>query len=134
MTKYGQLVKLLLGDNAPSDDVIEFYVTSTLDRVKAYCNRSDVPEGLTNTVVEITLDRLTEMFGSKNAKYGDGRKVISGANDGSQSVAYSTPGQVRVVSGTESDFLQGYLTILNSYRTMPGVKPRSSSYGDYGNV
>lgn len=127
MTKYGVLVKTLLGDNAPADEVIEFYVQSTIERVTAYCNRNDIPDGLTNTVVEITLDRLTEVFGSKDAEFGQARKVVRQARDGQQMVNYSTPLQMKGVSAMEGDFLQGYLTVLNRYRTMPGVAPRDTA-------
>lgn len=129
MTKYGELVKVMLGDNAPADAVIEFYVQSTVERVLAYCNRTDIPDGLTNTVVEITLDRLTERFGSSKSKYGDGLKIVKGASDGSQSVSYSTVGEAKKVSGNEGDFLQGYLMVLNRYRTMAGVAPRDKKGG-----
>lgn len=131
MTKYGELVKVMLGDNAPSDQIIEFYVGSTIERVKAYCNRTDIPEGLTNTIVEITLDRLTEMYGSKDATFGQGRKVIKQAKDGQQMVNYSTPGQNKGTSSNEGDFLQGYLMVLNRFRTMAGVAPRKDDSGDY---
>lgn len=134
MTKYGELVKVMLGENAPNDAVIEFYVQSTIERVQAYCNRTDIPDDLTNTVVEITLDRLTEMYGSKDATFGQGRKVIKQAKDGQQMVNYSTPGQNKVTSGNEGDFLQGYLMVLNRFRTMAGVKPRNDGAGDYGDV
>lgn len=134
MTKYGELVKVMLGENAPNDAVIEFYVQSTIERVQAYCNRTDIPDGLTNTVVEITLDRLTERFGSKNSQYGDGLKIVKSAKDGQQQVQYSTVGQNKVTSGNEGDFLQGYLMVLNRFRTMAGVKPRNDGAGDYGDV
>lgn len=133
MSKYGELVKVMLGENAPADSVIEFYVQSTVDRVLAYCNRKDIPDGLTNTVVEITLDRLTEMYGSKDAQFGQGRKVVQQANDGQQAVNYSLPGQMKTTTASEGDFLQGYLMILNRYRTMPGVAPRETQ-GDYFGV
>ena len=133
MTKYGELVKVMLGENAPADSVIEFYVQSTVDRVRAYCNREDIPDGLTNTVVEITLDRLTEMYGSKDAQFGQGRSVVQHAQDGRQSVNYSSPGQMKTTTASEGDFLQGYLMILNRYRTMAGVAPRRTQ-GDYFGV
>lgn len=133
MTKYGELVKVMLGENAPADSVIEFYVQSTIDRVLAYCNREDIPDGLTNTVVEITLDRLTEMYGSKDAQFGQGRNVTRQAKDGQQMVNYSSPGQMKTTTASEGDFLQGYLMILNRYRTMAGVAPRGTQ-GDYFGV
>lgn len=133
MSKYGELVKIMLGENAPVDSVIEFYVQSTVDRVLAYCNREDIPDGLTNTVVEITLDRLTEMYGSKDAQFGQGRNVTRQAKDGQQMVNYSSPGQMKTTTASEGDFLQGYLMILNRYRTMPGVAPRETQ-GDYFGV
>lgn len=133
MTKYGELVKVMLGENVPADSIIEFYVQSTIERVLAYCNREDIPDGLTNTVVEITLDRLTERFGSKNSQYGDGLKIVKTAKDGQQQVQYSTVGQNKISSANEGDFLQGYLMVLNRYRTMAGVAPRDKK-GDYGDV
>lgn len=133
MTKYGELVKVMLGENAPNDKVIEFYVQSTVERVLAYCNREDIPDALTNTVVEITLDRLTEMFGAKDAAFGEGREIVRQARDGQQMVNYATPSQMKATSSTEGDFLQGYLMVLNRYRTMAGVEPRDRR-GDYGDV
>lgn len=123
------MIKMLLGDNAPSDEFIAFYYDSTVALICSYCNIEKIPEGLEPTLIEIVAFRVKANSSGAQASIGEGVKQVASVSDGNQSVSYagSASGGKQFVS--EEDIISAYSYILDRYRRMVVERPHCRHLG-----
>lgn len=91
-------VKLLLGaTDSSKDDLIDYYVQSSVRKVLDYCNITALPEGAEYIVAEIAADAYNTGTGS----------AVESIKEGDTQVTYA---------GNESSFSRNHTKLLNSYR------------------
>lgn len=111
-----QVIKQLAGNPEIEDTLVAFYLTSTTDWVKSYCNIEEIPRELNTTLIEITAKRIRANTAGNKSVIGEGMKQIASITDGNQSISY-VAGQA-VAFTSEEDILKAYGHILNRYRRL----------------
>lgn len=104
-------LKSLLGFSPDDKDVdiqIEFVLNMTEDLVRNYCNIEDIPEGLTSTIIKMSVD----MF--RNEAYGSERvpQMVKAVSMGDTRTEFGTVQSVKY----EESLLKDYRKQLNRYR------------------
>ena len=107
-----KVIKELLGPNAPSDTVINYWLNATERYILNYCNLDTLPTELEYVLTEMTCLRINYNVNG----VGTGSKNVSSVTDGSQSVSYSFAGQKSFNS--DDDILNGYKSQLNRFRRL----------------
>ena len=113
-----EIVRTLTGNNAISDEFISFYLDSTEQFIKAYCNIDTIPAGLKSTYLEIASLRVKANSSGSSAALGAGIQQVASVSDGNQSVSYAagSSGSKQFVS--EEDIVSAYGYILDRFRRL----------------
>lgn len=113
-----ETVRTLTGNTAISDEFISFYLNSTKQFIKSYCNINSIPEELKPTYLEITALRVKANTNEGSSALGEGIKQVSSLTDGNQSISYAggSSGSKQFIS--EEDFIASYGYILDRYRKL----------------
>ena len=113
-----QVIRMLTGNDAISDDFIAFWLDSTRQFILGYCNITTIPEGLKKTLLEIAAFRVNANCNGASATLGQGGRTVGSLSDGNQSVSYATPSSGVKQFVSEEDIVAAYGHILDRYRRM----------------
>ncbi len=102
----------LLNDDTISQDLLNFFVDSTIDRILIYCNRQDLPVQLERVVAQM----VDKVINHHIDKATNGDIFVSSISDNGQSINYSNEIKQYYNSLSDSDLMEGYVTLLNRYR------------------
>lgn len=124
-----ETVRTLTGNNLISDEFIAFYLNSTTEFIKSYCNIEAIPDGLKPTLLEITSFRVKANSNGAAAALGEGVKQVGSISDGNQSISYvaGSSGSKQFVS--EEDIVSAYGYILDRYRRLVVSRPQRRHLG-----
>lgn len=122
-----ELVRALTGNNTIGENFISFYLQSSADFIKGYCNIDAIPQGLHSTYIEIAALKVKANTDGATASLGTGIKSISSITDGNQSVSYAGSGIKQYT--TNEDFVVAFGDILNRYKRMVVNKPSERPLG-----
>lgn len=113
-----ETVRTLTGNDSISDEFISFYLNSTEQFIKSYCNISSIPEALRPTYLEIASLRVKANSSGGSSALGEGLKQVASVSDGNQSVSYSSgsAGSKQFIS--EEDFISAYGYMLDRFRKL----------------
>ncbi len=126
-------VKVLIGNDAISDDLIAFYLDSVTEFVLGYCNLTEIPKGLKNTIIEITAMRVRNNTSGSTAAIGEGSKRVAAISDGNQSISYQGESGAKTIISND-DIIEAYGRTLDRWRKMviDGPKKRPLGARDVG--
>lgn len=113
-----ELVRVLTGNSTISDEFISFYLDSTEEFIKAYCNIEVIPEALKPTFLEITSLRVRANSSGSSSALGEGIKSVASVSDGNQSVSYASGASSGKQFISEEDMVSSYGYILDRFRKM----------------
>lgn len=113
-----QTVRLLSGNNEIDNQVIEFFLESTKQFILAYCNITEIPEGLKPTYLEITSLRVKANTSGASVALGEGLKIVGSISDGNQSIGYAAGASGGKTFVSEEDLVTAYGYMLDSFRKM----------------
>lgn len=102
----------LLNDDTISQDLLNFFIDSTIDRILVYCNRQDLPVQLERVVAQM-IDKVINHHVDKAT---NGDTFVSSISDNGQSINYSNEIKQYYNSLSDSDLMEGYITLLNRFR------------------
>ncbi len=105
-------VKLILGiKDSSKNDLLNYFIESTEQKILNYCNREDFPRDLDNVLVEIVVDQYRQSNSGKVAsvKRGDTQITYQNSNTGG------------------ADFIKNYKAELNRYRKVGTVCQKQKS-------
>ena len=102
----------LLNDDPISQDLLNFFIDSTIDRILVYCNRQDLPVQLERVVAQM-IDKVINHHVDKAT---NGDTFVSSISDNGQSINYSNEIKQYYNSLSDSDLMEGYITLLNRFR------------------
>ena len=111
-----ELVRVLTGNSTISDEFISFYLDSTEEFIKAYCNIEVIPEALKPTFLEITSLRVRANSSGSSSALGEGIKSVASVSDGNQSVSYASGASSGKQFISEEDMVSSYGYILDRFR------------------
>lgn len=114
-----ELVRTITGNNEIDDAFISFYLQSSEEFIKAYCNINTIPAGLRTTYIEIAALKLNANVSGNKASLGTGVKSVGSITDGNQSISYAS-GSASKSFTSDEDFALAFGNILDRYRKMVG--------------
>lgn len=109
-----EMLKLLLGDCPPSTNikVMQYWLSSTEQLIKNYCNIDEIPKELDNVLIELTCLRI-----NNNSKgIGTGSAVATSMSDNGQSVSFGF--KPNGISAEDQDLLSSYKQQLIKFRRL----------------
>ncbi|MCI1958839.1 MAG: phage head-tail connector protein [Clostridia bacterium] len=111
LTEQVQKLKALLGISDTAKDVlIEFTIDKVSEMICNYCNVSEVPQGLYNTMYSMCIDMYrSDQLGQEQAE-----GSVKGITEGDVSVSFGSASAVSDNPGMA--FLKNYTGQLNRYR------------------
>ena len=118
-----ETIRVLTGNNDISEEFIAFYLDSTREFIKSYCNIDDIPDALRPTYLEITALRIKANASGSKSTLGEGVKQVGSISDGNQSVSYSVGGAGTKGFVSEEDFVSAYGYMLDRFRRMVVNRP-----------
>ncbi|WP_139116793.1 hypothetical protein [Paenibacillus polymyxa] len=110
-------LKVLLGlpvTETDKDVQLSFALNFTIDGIKNYCNISDIPEQLENTLLLIAKDYYLNQFVAP-ATAGEGEKNVQSIKRGDVQFTFFADAK-QGVEGTA--FIKSYATQLNAFRRL----------------
>lgn len=113
-----ETVRALTGNTSISDEFISFYLYSTEQFIKSYCNIDSIPEALKPTYLEITSLRVKANASGSSSALGEGIKQVASLSDGNQSVSYASGASGSKQFISEEDFVSAYGYMLDRYRKL----------------
>lgn len=101
--------RILIGKEE-SDELLLFILNSVEEAVLSFCHRTDIPDGLKNTVIRMAVDMYRE------EQYGvqDGTGNVTSISVGDTSTTFSTEKSTSYVDS----LLKNYETTLKHYRKL----------------
>lgn len=118
-----EVIRVLTGNSEISDEFIAFYLESTRDFIKSYCNLDRLPDELSRVCLEITALRVKANASGSSSALGEGIKQVGSITDGNQSISYSVGGAGTKGFVSEEDFVSAYGHMLDRYRRMVVERP-----------
>lgn len=118
-----ETIRVLTGNNDISEEFIAFYLDSTREFIKSYCNIDAIPDALRPTCLEITALRIKANASGDKSALGEGVKQVGSISDGNQSVSYSVGGAGTKGFVSEEDFVSAYGHMLDRFRRMVVNRP-----------
>lgn len=113
-----EVVRTLTGNNDIDDAFISFYLESSADFIKSYCNIDEIPAGLKSVYLEIAALKVKANSSGGKATLGEGVKAIGSISDGNQSIGYTSGGAGSKAFISDEDFVAAYGDVLGRYRKM----------------
>lgn len=119
--KIKQYVKLLLPtiENSIkiSDDLLEFVINDTVDRINLYLNRKELIPNIERIVANTVIDNLKKVNAKVNEMTtGESDKNILSISDNGQSITYSNEIKKYFATNEDNEILGGLTTLLKNKR------------------
>lgn len=111
----------ILNPNIKDDDLLDFVIRETLDRVRLYLNSETVPEILTRVLARMIntgLKKVDDEISSTD------NQVISSISDNGQSISYANEVKRYFTSATDEELFSGFTSMLSRYRRVKVVYPK----------
>lgn len=112
--------------NHIDNDIIDFTIDETLDRVKVYLNTDTIKEGLTRIIAKIVNTGLTKAVKeAEMSQAGDmsADKAVASISDNGQSISYSNEITRYFTNVTDEELFTGFHSLLSRYRRIKVVHP-----------
>ncbi|MEK3851209.1 phage head-tail connector protein [Paenibacillus sp. FSL R7-0340] len=110
-------LKILLGipvTDTSKDVQLGFSLDFTIDGIQNYCNISDIPTQLENTVLQIAEDYYRTKYSEEFAK---AAPVVTSVKRGDVTTAFG-PTKAAVSAGSGTAFVRNYAVQLNAFRKL----------------
>ena len=121
VAKIKEYLKILDPNIEDNDDLLDFVIRETLDRVQLYLNSETIPEILTRVLarmINTCLKKVNEEISSSD------NQVISSISDNGQSISYANEVKKYFTSATDEELFSGFTSILSRYRRVKVVYPK----------
>ena len=113
----------ILNPNIKDDDLLDFVIRETLDRVMLYLNSETVPKILTRVLARMIntgLKKVDDEISSTD------NQVISSISDNGQSISYANEVKKYFTSATDEELFSGFTSMLSRYRRVKVVYPKDN--------
>ena len=112
----------ILNDTIEDDDLLDFVINETLDRVEIYLNSKTVPTKLARILARIINTGLNKVNDEKMGT----EQAISSLSDNGQSISYANEVKKYFTSTTDEELFSGFTSILSRYRRVKVVYPKDN--------
>lgn len=104
------------------EELRDFIVESTIDRIKLYLNNDKLPKILERPIAQIISTNIDKAIRQNEiSKDGDIDRAITSAKDNNQSVNYSNELTRYFSSLADEELFSGFTSLLNRYRRIKVV-------------
>lgn len=112
----------ILNNTIKDDDLLNFVINETLDRVSLYLNSETVPSKLARILARMINTGLNKV----NDEINGAEQVISSLSDNGQSISYANEVKKYFTSTTDEELFSGFTSILSRYRRVKVVYPKDN--------
>ena len=120
-----ELVRMLVGDDALSDDLITFYLSLAEDFIKNSCHLDDGPEALHNTMIQIAAVKLKANSDEGQSSLGAGVSSVTSVSEAGQSISWGRVTSSKNFIG-DDDLITPFGSILDRFRRFDSKIPARS--------
>lgn len=120
-----ELVRMLVGDDALSNDLITFYLSLAEDFIKNYCHLDKVPEALHNTMIQIAAVKLKANSDEGQSSLGAGVSSVTSVSEAGQSISWGRVTSSKNFIG-DDDLITTFGSILDRFRRFDSKIPARS--------
>lgn len=117
-----ETVKMLVNDDALSEDLVTFYLTLAEDFIKNYCHLDEVPPELHNTLLQIASVKLRANSDEGQSSLGAGVSSVTSVSEAGQSISWGRVTSSKNFIG-DDDLITTFGAILNRFRRFDSKKP-----------
>lgn len=110
---YVAIVNTTVSDN---EELLGFVISETLDRVKLYLNREDVPQLVERPIAKVVGSIFNKY--KNTASDSDVEHEVSSVSDNGQSVSYSQKVKSYLTTASDDELFTGVETLLRRYRRL----------------
>lgn len=110
-----ETVKMLVNDDALSDDLVNFYISLAEDFIKNYCHLDEVPSQLHSTMIQIAAVKLRANSDEGQSSLGAGVSSVTGVSEAGQSISWGRVTSSKNFIG-DDDLITTFGSILNRFR------------------
>lgn len=122
-----ETVKMLVGDDALSDDLISFYLSLSEEFIKNYCHLNAVPEALHNTMLQIAAVKLKANSDEGQSSLGAGVSSVTSVSEAGQSISWGRVTSSKNFIG-DDDLITTFGSILDRFRRFDSGTPVRGCY------
>lgn len=123
-----ELVRMLVGDDDLSDDLVQFYLTLSEEFIKNYCHLDSIPPELHNTYIQIAAVKLRANSDDGQSSLGVGVSSITSVSEAGQSVSWGRVTSSKNFIG-DDDLITTFGSILDRFRKFDSGIRRTRSLG-----
>lgn len=117
-----ELVRMLVGDDALPDDLVQFYLSLSEEFIKNYCHLDSIPLGLHNTYIQIAAVKLKANSDDGQSSLGAGVSSITSVSEAGQSISWGRVTSSKNFIG-DDDLITTFGTTLDRFRRFDsGIK------------
>lgn len=110
-----ETVRMLIGDDALSDDLISFYLSLAEDFIKNYCHLDEIPEALHSTLIQIAAVKLKANSDEGQSSLGAGVSSVTSVSEAGQSISWGRVTSSKNFIG-DDDLITTFGSILDRFR------------------
>ena len=118
---YLQIINPSVADN----DLLEFVIYETLDRVMLYLNSETIPTRIERILANIVNTGLTKVQNTISNE-GETEREIKSISDNGQSITYADGVKQYFATASDNELFSGFTGLLNRYRRVKVVYPKNN--------
>lgn len=108
-------IKMLVGDDSLSDDLVNFYNTLAEEFIKNYCHLDTIPEALRMTKIQIAAVKLKANSEEGQSSLGAGVSSVTSVSDSGQSISWGRVTSSKNFIG-DDDLITTFGSVLDRFR------------------
>lgn len=117
-----ELVRMLVGDDALPDNLVQFYLSLSEEFIKNYCHLDSIPLGLHNTYIQIAAVKLKANSDDGQSSLGAGVSSITSVSEAGQSISWGRVTSSKNFIG-DDDLITTFGATLDRFRRFDsGIK------------
>lgn len=117
-----ELVRMLVNDDALSDDLVNFYLQLAEDFIKNYCHLESVPDALHNVKIQIAAVKLRANSDEGESSMGAGVSSVTSVSEAGQSISFGRVTSTKNFIG-DDDLITTFKDVLNRFRRFDSGNP-----------
>jgi len=104
----------ILNSNIEQDEVFDFNIKETIDRILNYTNRKELPIELERIIAKAIIN-IYKKIENEQKNNGEEEKEVSSISDNGQSVSFSDKVKTYMINNLDDDLFFGFITQINKF-------------------
>ena len=117
-----ETVKMLVGDDALSDDLVSFYLELSSEFIKNYCHLDEVPAQLHMVMIQIAAVKLKANSDEGSSSLGAGVSAVTAVSEAGKSISWGRVTSSKNFIG-DDDLITTFGSVLDRFRRFDSRTP-----------